>query len=84
MKISSETEGKTRDWADKRRIAAGWLEVPRLAERLRRRRKGELIMKLNDAGTGYETGASREAPSCRTTSPVLRPLVREEDRGDDG
>lgn len=71
------------DWERKRREARGWIEVLRLAERLRRERNGHPLLELVHAGAGREAGVSRKAPPCRTTGPAPLRLVRE-DRGDTG
>lgn len=68
--------------AEKREIAVGWLAVPRLAERLRRRRQGRPQLELVDgrAGAGREPGATLRGPGGRSP----RPATFDPERGDDG
>lgn len=69
-------------WAEKRAVAMGWLEVSRLAERLRRGRQGRPLLMLADerAGAGREPGATPRGPGGRSP----RPATFDPERGDDG
>lgn len=63
-------------------IARGWLEVPRLAERLRRRRQGRPVLELvetdEDAGAGGCRCGPSAAPGDRAPRPALTVLARED------
>lgn len=59
-KIASSEEGRNRpaSWEEKRRIAAGFLEPARIAERRRRREEGEPLLQLVEVDQDRQEGAA--------------------------
>lgn len=73
-----------RSFEEKRREAVRWFEVPRLAERERRRREDEPLLRAHDADTESSAGAGESrcgaSPRCRSSGPA----TFDPERGDDG
>lgn len=56
-KVATDEDGRNPSWEEKRREARGWFGPSRLAERRRRREKGEPLLQLVDEDRDREEAA---------------------------